>query len=131
MSEMKEMVRIVNKDEYNDFDVEISKYDPESNTLYAKYNDGTEIWEEFDKNIVHQKTPEGQEIISEYNRDDNLVHHKTFNQDGDMIDECWMEYDKSGNPIHVKRANSEFWNEFDEDGKLIRKRYSDDTESVY
>lgn len=129
MTALKEMVSIVKEDQYEDGDLDIitSYYDKETNSMYTKYSDGTEDWNNFNTNTINRKTPDGKEIIIEYGKSTN-VHHKTVDVNGNISDECWVDYDKSGNVIHVKRVNDEYWNEYDEYGRLIYQKHSDGSE---
>ena len=125
MTEMKEMVNIVNKDEY---DVLTAEYNPDSNTVHTVYADGTEEWREFDSNTARYKAPDGEEIIYKYDSNNNKIYHKAINSDGTIDDECWMEYDLNNNVIHVMRADSEIWNEYDDNNHIIHQKHSNGNE---
>ena len=130
---MEEMVRIVDEKEYEDDVISIvtAYYDTDKNAIYTKYSDGTEEWNEFNTGIIRQtKHDGGREIISEYEDNYTKAHHKIINTNGDIDDESWMEYNESWNPIHVKRANEEFWNTYDKYNRLIYQKRSDGSELV-
>ena len=68
---------------------------------------------------------------SEYNPDGKKVYWKEAASDG-TVTECWYEYDCNGKLIHKKYSDGwEEWYEYDRNGKLIHKKYSDGWEKWY
>jgi len=89
------IVRVLNKNEYNQF-LSIKKFDKNNNCIYYKNSNGQEFWKEFNQN-------------------NNLIHYKN-----NMDYEEWYEYDQNNNLIHYRNSNgSEYWSRYNNHNELI------------
>ncbi len=137
----------------NDGYEEWTKYDEKGNIIYFKNTTGADYSTEYeyDKNgnVIHSIRSDGLERWNEYDTKGNLIHFKDnndnencfkYDKSGRLIftkagtfEESY-EYDSKGNLIHTisnARHASEFWNKYDNKGRLIEEYSNFGSYSAY
>ena len=119
----------------------VCKYDKNGKLIYSKSNVKPigsperidEWWYEYnaDGTIEHGICKDISEYYIHYNKNGNIIYHKSKAWYEDVWDELWCEFDANGNKVFEKGKYGECHYKYDERNNLIYAKWINDLESWY
>lgn len=119
----------------------VCKYDKNGKLIYSKSNVKPigsperidEWWYEYnaDGTIEHGICKDISEYYIHYNKNGNIIYHKSKAWYEDEWDELWFEFDANGNKVFEKGKYGECHYKYDERNNLIYAKWINDLESWY